>query len=246
MKGQNSQVVIVFTVVLIVAAFSDFASAPATDESESSPSATAASQSMGCVEGLVTYSGPIPKPIPVPEAQTVRQLVVVDPKSKGLKDAVVWLERASPPAVDTNRARKPAIMDQVEFFFVPHVLAIRAGQPVEFRNSDAANHGVTAKSLRQENCFNIVTPPSGSYTHTFSADSRPVAIGCPIHSGMGAWIWVFEHPYYATTDAKGRFRIADVPPGKHTLVVRHVEANFTHKHKLEVEPKKTTRVIVSH
>src|SRR5208337_140871 len=44
------------------------------------------------VEGIVTYTGPPPDPIPITEAGTVRRLIEIEPKTKGLKDAVVWLD----------------------------------------------------------------------------------------------------------------------------------------------------------
>ena len=59
------------------------------------------------VEGLITYDGPLPDPIPVPEAGTMRHLVVVDPKTRGLKDAVVWLDVAD-PATRRRRSRRSA------------------------------------------------------------------------------------------------------------------------------------------
>ena len=34
-----------------------------------------------------------------------------------------------------------------------------------------------------------------------------------------AWLWALPHPYYAVTDARGRFVLDDVPPGSYTLVV---------------------------
>src|SRR3954471_777477 len=55
------------------------------------------------VEGTVTYSGPLPKPVPVPEAGPERQLVEVHAKTKGLKDAVIHLEGAKAPAKGPGR-----------------------------------------------------------------------------------------------------------------------------------------------
>lgn len=34
-----------------------------------------------------------------------------------------------------------------------------------------------------------------------------------------AWLWALPHPYYAVTDARGRFRLDQVPPGNYTLVI---------------------------
>ena len=41
------------------------------------------------------------------------------------------------------------------------------------------------------------------------------------HSWMNAYVHVFDHPYYAVTDGKGRFTIKDVPAGKYTLEFWH-------------------------
>jgi plastocyanin len=174
------------------------------------------------VEGVVSYDGPLPEPIPVTEAGTVRHLVEVEPKTKGLKEAVVWLEGAPRPEPAGDKApEEPVVMDQQDYAFVPHVVAVRAGREVEFRNSDGANHGVTASSLEPENRFNVVTPQGGGSKRRFVASKYPVAIGCPIHAAMAAWVFVFDHPYLAVTDEAGRFLLPPVPPGRYTLHVRH-------------------------
>lgn len=199
------------------------------------------SPSAGELGGVVTYHGPIPQPIPVPEAQSVRQILEVDRATKGLRDAVVYLEGVPFPEALASDRLEPAVMDQESYVFIPHVLAIRSGERVEFRNSDAANHGVTAASLVPANSFNVVTPPAGRYVHKFVSDKRPIAIGCPIHSGMAAWIWVFEHPYYAVTDAAGRFRIRSIPAGTYKLVVRHLDGKITVKRQVTIVADKCTQ-----
>jgi plastocyanin len=187
------------------------------------------------VEGVVSYDGPLPESIPVPEAGTVRHLVEVDPKTKGLKEAVVWLEGVPESAPAGNEAQdEPVVMDQQNYFFVPHVLAIRGGREVEFLNSDGANHGVTASSLEAKNQFNVTTPPGGRHIHRFVASKYPVAIGCPIHAAMVAWIYVFDHPHFAVTDEQGRFRFPTVPPGQYTLQVRHPDGGLRQQQEVVV------------
>jgi len=178
------------------------------------------------VEGIITYDGPLPEPIPVAEAATFRQPVEVDPESKGLKEAVVWLEGVT-GGTEPLPLRQSLQMDQRNFFFLPHVLSVQAGQEVEFLNSDSANHGVTATSLEPKNCFNVSIPLAGErYKHRFVVSTRPVAIGCPVHASMAAWIYVFEHPYHAITDEAGRFHLSPVPPGRYTLKVRHIDGGM--------------------
>jgi plastocyanin len=178
------------------------------------------------VEGVVTYDGKLPPPIPVSEAGTTRQLIEVDTKTKGLRDAVVGLEGTPEPRGDQEVTRKPVVMDQKNFFFLPHVLAVRSGQAVEFRNSDVANHGVRASSLEPENQFNVMIPFGDRYIHRFVTSKHPVAIGCPIHSAMAAWIFVFDHRNYAVTDKAGRFTLPPVPVGRYTLHVHHPDGGL--------------------
>jgi plastocyanin len=191
------------------------------------------------VEGVVTYDGPLPDPIPVPEAGTVRQLIEVDPTTKGLKDAVVWLEGVPAPEVARREAlEEPVVMDQQNYFFVPHVLAVEAGRQVEFRNSDVANHGVTASSLEPKNAFNVTTPPGGRYAHRFVASKTPLAIGCPIHGTMAAWVYVFNHRFHAVTDHQGRFRLPPVPQGRYTLRIHHADGGLRKTGQIVVEAEK--------
>src|SRR5208337_1346096 len=118
----------------------------------------------------------------------------------------------------------------------PHVLAVNAGQQVEFLTNDVANHGVSAASFEAENRFNISTPPGGSYKHRFAALKRPVVIGCPIHAAMSAWIYVFDHPYHTVTDETGSFHLPPVPPGCYTLRVRHPDGGMDRSQELIVRP----------
>src|SRR5208282_126989 len=45
-----------------------------------------------------------------------------------------------------------------------------------------------------------------------------VDVFCSIHARMSCIILVLENPYFAKTDAHGRYTIPDVPPGHYTLV----------------------------
>ena len=45
-----------------------------------------------------------------------------------------------------------------------------------------------------------------------------VRVFCDIHSHMNAFILVFSHPFFAMTDADGRYRIDNVPPGTYNVV----------------------------
>jgi len=114
---------------------------------------------------------------------------------------------------------------------VPHVLAIMAGTTVDFPNSDRTYHNVF--SLSRARTFDLGRYAAG---HSKSVRfDRPgiVRVFCDIHSHMSAFILVFGHPYFALTDADGRYRIENVPAGTYTVAVWN-----------EALPRETRRVTV--
>jgi plastocyanin len=200
------------------------------------PSAWA--QERGTLEGQVTYSGEVPKADVLDEAGRRRDLLQVDRRTKGVRDVMVSL--LAPPSEPGDR--KTETVDQFEHRFVPHVIAIRAGQGIRFTNSDAANHNVRASSLEARNSFNIYTGIGGHYEHRFVAQPtlHPVRLGCDIHPWMSAWIFVFDHPYFAVTDEDGRFRIPDIPAGNYQLLVRQADVGYQRRIDLAIEAGKAT------
>jgi plastocyanin len=185
------------------------------------------------IQGTITYTGPLPRPIEVIEAMAKRHLVERDPKTNALKDAVVWIEGAKVPG--KRPAKEAAYVDQQNFFFVPHVLAVEGGQEVEFANGDSANHGVRSGCADGRNCFNTITPPGKSHRVRFFASKDPVRIDCPLHATMAAWVYVFDHPWFSVTKADGAFKLPAIPPGNYTLHVRHPSGGMVRKQALVVE-----------
>jgi hypothetical protein len=109
-------------------------------------------------------------------------------------------------------------MDQFGKQFVPALLMVRVGQPVEFRNSEDTPHNVYAKRSRSgAEVFNVSTDPYQRYVHTFE---QPGAydISCDIHLGMQATVVATTSPYAVLVDEQGTFTIPDVPPGPYRLI----------------------------
>ena len=129
--------------------------------------------------------------------------------------SVVYLETAPRGAFEAREGR--AVMEQRNETFVPHVLAVAAGTVVEFPNSDRTYHNVF--SFSKENRFDLGRYARGSSKSVRFDRPGVVRVFCDIHSHMSAFILVFGHRFFAATDAQGRYRIDDVPPGAYTLVV---------------------------
>ena len=115
--------------------------------------------------------------------------------------------------------KEPAILDQKELRFVPHVLAIQVGTTVEFPNSDPMSHNVF--SISEVKRFNLGLYARGT-TRRLKFD-RPgvVELLCNVHLEMSAYIVVLKNPYFARPDADGKYRIAGVPAGRHRLRCWH-------------------------
>jgi plastocyanin len=137
------------------------------------------------------------------------------PDADDRKRSVVYLE-AAPHGAFEEGERARVVLDQRNQTFVPHVLAIQAGTNVDFPNNDKTYHNVF--SLSRAKRFDLGRYPK-SQVRTVRFD-RPgvVRVFCDIHSHMSAFILVFAHRYFATTDEGGAYRIEGVPAGSYRLV----------------------------
>jgi plastocyanin len=128
--------------------------------------------------------------------------------------SVVYLETA-PQGAFEDHDRTRAVLDQRNETFVPYVLAIPVGATVDFPNSDRTYHNVFSFSKARR--FDLGRYGRG--VSKFVKFDKPgvVRVFCEIHSHMSAFILVFAHRFFATTDAEGRYRIDAVPSGAYTL-----------------------------
>jgi plastocyanin len=109
------------------------------------------------------------------------------------------------------------LLDQRGQRFIPRILAVVVGQTVEFRNSDNVFHNVFSYSPPKR--FDLGRYPRGKSKRLTFQKPGLVQVFCDIHSDMRSDIVVVPSKRFAYVDASGRFKIEDVPSGKHTVVV---------------------------
>jgi plastocyanin len=189
----------------------------------------------GVIEGTIRLAGsapsaaarPIAKDANVCGSEAPAESVVVG-KAGGLANVVVSVTDArfagAPPpstgaAVDQRRCR-----------YLPHVQAVTVGTPVAVMNNDAILHNVHGNEARADGppltVFNVALPIKGQKLPVPMRRPGLVRLQCDAgHTWMNAWIYVFEHPYFAVTDESGTFVINDVPAGDHVVELWHEPAS---------------------
>ncbi len=166
----------------------------------------------GSIRGRVEVVREPPAP---PARPTIGELSMPSPRDlPNRRRSVVYLEAAPQGAFEEHEGR--AVMDQRHETFVPYVLAITVGTTVDFTNSDRTYHNVF--SLSKPRRFDLGRYAAGQSKAVRFDRPGVVRVFCEIHSHMSAFILVFNHRYFATTDADGRYRIDNVPPGAYTIV----------------------------
>jgi plastocyanin len=114
--------------------------------------------------------------------------------------------------------KEAAAMSQKNMVFNPHVLPVLKGTTVDFTNDDTVSHNVFAPPGAAVQ-FNLgLYGPGVKKTVTFDTLGE-VPLLCVVHPDMLGYVIVLQNPYFAFTDAGGKFEIKNVPPGTYQLKV---------------------------
>jgi hypothetical protein len=181
------------------------------------------------VRGRVTASGNLPaRPVadrtldPACGKGTPGDNPLLTSTSGGLQNAVVRILGASPIAAAHSNAAPlaPITVRQKGCSYVPRVQAALRGQAVVIENQDPMLHNLHAFAGRK-GLFNVAQPAGSAPVKREVPTVDVLRLKCDIHPWMAGWVVFNDTPYFAVTDADGRFAIQGVPAGTYELSVWH-------------------------
>jgi len=111
----------------------------------------------------------------------------------------------------------PVVMNQAGCWFEPRVVGIEVGQAMNVVNSDPVTHNIHPMAQVNREWNHSQGPGDPPIVRHFTQPEIMIPVKCNIHSWMRAYIGVVSNPYFAVSDAAGKFRIPNLPPGTYTI-----------------------------
>ena len=188
------------------------------------------SAELGALHGTIRFEGKVPERFALgaaasneckhhPEVDQRSNVVLVEDGM--LANVFVTLDSGYDRAKVPPAPSESVTLEQKGCMYVPRVLALRAGQTLRVSNDDPTTHNVHTLAKRNGELNRNMGKGQPALEFTFDKPERPVPFKCDIHPWMGAAVFVEEHPWFAVSDAQGRFRIRDVPPGSYEVEAIH-------------------------
>jgi plastocyanin len=148
-------------------------------------------------------------------------VTAIQRNGRPLAGAVITVEAET--SSPSPAAPVQVVMDQVNLGFVPDLLVIPVNSSVQFPNSDAVSHQVYSFSTAKT--FQLPLYRGKPYPPVVFDRPGVITLGCNIHDNMLAYIVVTRAPYFGRTDARGQWKVDDLPKGRYRVRIWHPLSN---------------------
>ena len=189
--------------------------APAPDHAEAS------------ITGKVTFTGTPPKMRPIDMAKEptcasqhpspVMTEAIVSGAGNSVQNVVVYItagdQGSTPPAGTAHYSQKGCQ-------YIPHVLALQTGQPLEVTNEDQTSHNIHPLATVNPE-WNKSQPAGAAPLKATYGKPEFIAVKCNVHPWMHGYFAVLGTSHFAVTGNDGQFSIAGLAPGKYVVTAWH-------------------------
>ncbi len=203
----------------------------------------------GTLRGIVRFEGKIPPPKPINMAadpvcakQHLSPMMLQEVMADGngdLQNVVVFVSEGL-NGVTFEPPSQPAVVEQKGCMYQPHVMAVRANQPLELVNDDATSHNIHPQPANNRE-WNKAEPPGSKMEDSFAREEVAIPVKCNVHPWMKGYIAVFKHPFFAVTGKDGTFDLHDLPAGTYTIKAWH-EKLGTSTQTVTIGPNETREI----
>lgn len=183
----------------------------------------------GSLQGEIHFEGAVPPAQPIDMSQDPACVLPGVPANVGqayqvsngrLQNVYVYVKQGL-EKYSFQPPQGPVELDQQGCRYIPHVLAMRAGQKLIIRNSDLAMHNVHPGPKNNPGWNISQMPKAEPIEKTFEKPEVMLPVSCNQHPWMKMYVNVADHPYFAITREDGKFEIKDLPPGEYTIAAVH-------------------------
>ncbi len=154
-----------------------------------------------------------------PDAEPALNEQFVFGDDNALQNVLVYVSKGLEGKTFDKPAATPT-MDQHGCVYVPHVMGMMTGE-LAIHNSDNTLHNVKMTSANNGS-FNEGMPVKDMVLKkSFNKPELAIQLKCDVHPWMGAFLHVFEHPFFAVTQQDGTVSLKGLPAGEYEITVWH-------------------------